>query len=401
MYAPITGFYSLVYGATGLEQAEDPVLAGTSDSLFVKRLSDEISGHQPQGGSVVLTINPKAQQAAYAGLAASGHPGAAVALDPQTGAILALASYPSYNPSSITSHNGQKDTAAYKQLLAQGHSPLLNRALNQTYPPGSTFKVITTAAALSSGKYTPNSRINAASPLTFRDTTHSLSNSNGEECDGGGMITLTEALAVSCNTAYGRLGVALGTKPIAAQAKAFGFGKQVATPIVSAPSRYVTTSDAPLLADSAIGQFSDAVTPLQMAMVAATIANHGVTMAPYLVSQTRAPDTSVLSTTHAHALRTAVSPQVASQITSMMVDVVNNPAGTGYNAGRIPGVTVAGKTGTAENVSGQQPHAWFISFAPAASPKVAVAVIVEHGGFGGTAAAPIAKSITCAVLGCP
>jgi len=397
-YAPITGFYSLVYGASGIEQAEDQVLAGTSDNLFLKRLSDEITGRTPQGGSVQLTVNPKAQQVAYQALAHSGHPGAAVALNPTTGAVLALASYPSFDPSVISTHNSQADTQAYKQLLAQSSSPLLDRALNQTYPPGSTFKVITTSAALSSGKYSPSSVIPAPSQLRFADTTHTLSNFQGEECPGGGSITLAEALKVSCNTAYGGLGVKLGTAAIAAQAKAFGFGRAVTTPLVSSPSRYVETSDPPLLADSAIGQYSDAVTPLQMAMVAAGIANGGVVMRPYLVAQTRAPDTSVLSTTKPQQFSRAVSPAVATQLTSMMEGVVQ-PGGTG-TAAAIPGIAVAAKTGTAENTPGQTTHAWFIAFAPANAPKVAVAVLVEHGGVGGSAAAPIARQVMCAVLGC-
>jgi peptidoglycan glycosyltransferase len=404
LYATVTGFYSLVYDASGIEQAADQTLAGTSDQLFFHRLADEISGRTPQGGSVDLTINPKMQQAAYAGLANAPtfhgiRAGAVVALNPQTGAILALASYPSYDPSALASHNTRDEVRAWKQLTHTPGGPLLDRAINQSYPPGSTFKVITAATALSSGKYSPDSTIPAPNRLTFKDTSHTLSNFEGETCPGSGSITLSDALKVSCNTAFGGLGDKLGSKAIAAQAQRFGFGRSLRIPLATSASNYVRSDDPPLLADSAIGQYSDAVTPIQMAMVAAGIANHGVVMKPYLVADTKAPNNSVLSRAIPSELGRAVTPNVANELTTMMERVVNEPGGTG-GAAAIPGITVAGKTGTAENVPGEPTHAWFIAFAPAAAPRIAVAVLVEHGGVGGTAAAPIAKSVMCAALGC-
>jgi peptidoglycan glycosyltransferase len=404
IYAPITGYYSLVYDSSGIEQAEDQTLAGTTDQLFFHRLADEISGRTPQGGSVDLTINPAAQRAAYNGLASAPsfngvRAGAVVALNPQTGAILALASYPSYDPSLLSSHTTKSDVRAWKALTTEKSAPLLDRAINQSYPPGSTFKVITAATALSSGKYTPTTTIPAPNQLTFKDTTHTLSNFQGETCPGAGTITLSDALKVSCNTAFGGLGVKLGSAAIAAQAKRFGFGRGLVIPLSASASQYVQSNDPPLLADSAIGQYSDAVTPLQMAMVAAAIANHGVEMRPYLVADTKAPNASVLSRTTPRPLGQAVTAHVATELTAMMERVVNESGGTG-GAAAIPGITVAGKTGTAENQPGQPTHAWFISFAPAQNPTIAVAVLVEHGGVGGVAAAPIAKSVMCAVLSC-
>ncbi|MBV9488036.1 MAG: penicillin-binding protein 2 [Frankiaceae bacterium] len=404
-YAPVTGYYSLVYSSSGIEQAENSTLAGTSDQLFFHRISDEITGRTPQGGSVDLTINPDAQHAAYQGLASAPsfngvRAGAVVALNPQTGAILAMASYPSYDPSQISGHNTKTDQAAFHQITHDPGDPLLNRAVNQSYPPGSTFKVITSATALSSGKYTPSQPlIPAPSKLTFNNTTHTLSNFQGETCPGSGQITLAEALKVSCNTAFGGLGLKLGSDAIAKQAAAFGFGKHLTIPIGVSDSNYVKTSDPPLLADSAIGQYSDSVTPLQMAMVAAGIANHGIVMKPYLVADTKAPDASVLTRARPQAFSQAVSPGVASQLTTMM-EGVTQPGGTG-TAAAISGIPVAAKTGTAENVPGQPTHAWFIAFAPATHPTVAVAVLVEHGGVGGVAAAPIAHTVMCAVLSCP
>jgi peptidoglycan glycosyltransferase len=405
-YAPVTGYYSLVYSSAGIEQAENSTLAGTTDRLFFHRISDEITGRTPQGGSVDLTINRDAQHAAYQGLASAPsfngvRAGAVVALNPQTGAILAMASYPSYDPGQISGHDTKADQAAWGQLTKHTPGdPLLNRAVNQSYPPGSTFKVITSATALTSGKYTPSQPlIPAPSKLTFNNTTHTLSNFAGETCPGSGQISLAEALKVSCNTAFGGLGLKLGTDAIDKQAAAFGFGKPLTIPIGVSASNYVKTSDPPLLADSAIGQYSDAVTPLQMAMVAAGIANHGVVMKPYLVGDTKGPDASVLSRAHPQPFSQAVSPSVAADLTSMMEGVVQ-PGGTG-TAAAISGIPVAAKTGTAENVPGQPTHAWFIAFAPATHPTIAVAVLVEHGGVGGVAAAPIARSVMCAVLSCP
>jgi peptidoglycan glycosyltransferase len=392
-YAHLTGYYSLTIGATGIEQAENSVLSGDSDKLFVKRLSDYFTGRQPQGGAVVLTINPKAQQVAYNAMA--GKRGAVVALDPRTGAVLTMVSTPSYDPNPLTTHHPAQIQHYFNQLLHDPNAPLLNRAISQTYPPGSTFKVITTAAALSSGKYTPSTQIPAPTSLKFNDSNKQLHNFQGETCSGGGRMSLADALRISCNTAYGALGIALGSDALRRQAEAFGVGDGLTIPLPVAKSRFVAEQGQALTADSAIGQASDAVTPLQMAMVAAGIANGGVVMKPFVVAQERAPDSSVLSQTRPQELGRAVSPQVASTLTQMMQGVVDHGTGT---AAQIPGIAVAGKTGTAENVPGKPTHAWFICFAPAQSPQVAVAVLVENGGVGGVAAAPIAKQVMEALL---
>jgi peptidoglycan glycosyltransferase len=394
VYAPVTGYYSLRVGATGVEQAENEILSGDSDKLFVRRISDYFTGRQPQGGQVVLTLDSRVQQAAYDALA--GKRGAVVAINPQTGAIIAMVSRPSYDPNPLTTHNTQQIGRAYKGLLAAGDSPLLNRAISQTYPPGSTFKVVTAAAALSSGRFSPSSQLPAPDQLELPQTTHKLQNFEGEQCSGGSRISLADALRVSCNTAFGALGLRLGADTIRKQAEAFGFGDDVDVPMRAAPSRFPDDISGPNVAFAAIGQDSDAVTPLQMAMVAAGVANDGVVMQPYLVAKTQAPDLSTLSVTQPKELTTAVSPQIADQLTQMMQGVVQSGTGT---AAQIPGVAVAGKTGTAENTPGQPTHAWFICFAPAENPQIAVAVIVENGGTGGTTAAPIARQVMGAALG--
>jgi peptidoglycan glycosyltransferase len=378
------------------------VLSGESDQLLVRRLSDYVTGRQPEGGRVVLTLSAAAQKAALAGLA--GHRGAAVALDPRTGAVLAMVSTPSYDPNRLSSHNGTKIRSYYEALQADDGDPLLNRAVQQTYPPGSTFKVITSAAALSSGKFTPDSRIPSPRELDLPQTDKNLKNFGGESCGDGKTSTLADAFRISCNTAFGGLGMTLGGDKVREQAEKFGFGdNDLQVPTRIARSVFPDSLSKPQEAQAAIGQYDVRVTPLQMAMVAAGVANGGDVMKPYLVREVQGPDLSRLSTTEPSVYRSdAISREVADQLTAMMELVVNG--GTGRSA-QIPGVRVAGKTGTAQHATGEAPHAWFIGFAPADDPQVAVAVVVEDGGSagseatGGRVAAPIARNIMRAVLG--
>ena len=401
VYAPITGFDSLLYSRTGIERTQDPVLSGSDDRLFVRRLSDYVTGRQIAGGSIVLTLQRAAQQAAYDGLA--GKVGAVVALDPRTGAVLAMASRPSYDPTGLSSHDPSKIRSAYKALIADPQDPLVNRAVERTYPPGSTFKVITSAAALASGRYTPQTQIPSPTVLDLPQTATTLKNFGGEQCGDGKTSTLADALRISCNTAFGALGIALGQGAVRAQAKAFGFGDTSLTlPQPVADSVYPDQLTPPQVAQAAIGQFDVRVTPLQMAMVAAGVANGGEVMRPYLVQEVQAPDLSRLDLASPEVYSKAVSSPVAAQLTSMMEGVVASGTGT---AAQIPGVRVAGKTGTAQHGPGAAPHAWFIGFAPADNPQVAVAVLVEDGGnlgseaTGGKVAAPIARAVMQAVLG--
>lgn len=398
-YAAATGYFSLVYGGNGIERADNPILAGTDDRLFVRRIGDLLTGRKPQGGAVQLTLQRAAQAAAYRGLA--GRRGAVVALDPRTGAILALVSSPSYDPAQLSLHDSKRITANYKRLAADPATPLLNRALAQTYPPGSLFKVVTTAAALGSGNYTPDSRVPAPNALKLPGSTASVRNFGGETCGDGKTDTLAHALQISCNTAYAGLGISLGATALRTQADAFGFDASRTVPLPVASSVFPAHVDAAQTGISAIGQFDVRVTPLQAAMMAGAIGNGGVLMKPYLVASLQAPDLSTLKDAAPEEIGRATSAAVADSITTMMQAVVERGTGT---AAQIPGVTVAGKTGTAQNATGKPPHAWFIGFAPAADPKVAVAVLVENGGglgsdaTGGRVAAPIARSVMQAVL---
>ena len=402
LYAAVSGFSSFVYGATGLERAQNPVLSGESDRLLVRRLSDYVTGRQPEGGRIVLTIRAAAQQAAYAGL--QGKRGAAVALDPRTGAVLAMVSTPSYNPARLSSHDSTAIRSYYRQLQGDRQDPLLNRAVQQTYPPGSTFKIVTSAAALGSGRFTPDTRIPSPPELTLPQTTSTLKNFGGESCGDGRTDTLSDAFAISCNTAFGQLGLDLGQAALRQQALRFGFGDEsLRLPGNVARSVFPDALNPPQTAQAAIGQYDVRVTPLQMALVAAGVANGGDVMKPYLVREIQGPDLSRLGQTDPSIYRAqAVSRSVADSLTAMMELVVASGTGT---AAQIPGVRVAGKTGTAQHAEGQAPHAWFVGFAPANDPQVAVAVVVEDGGnagseaTGGRVAAPIARDIMRAVLG--
>ena len=399
LYAPATGFYSIVYGASAVEAESNSILAGTDDSLFVRRVIDQLTGEQVKGGSVQLTLNAKAQKAAFDGL--DGRKGAVVAIDPSTGAILAAVTSPSYDPNVLSSHDTAEVRAAREKLTADRDKPMLDRALRETYPPGSTFKLVTAAAALESGNFRRDSEVNNAAQLDLPQTTANLPNFDGQRCNAGGRATLEDALKRSCNAAFGQVGLDLGGDALRDQAEKFGFNRAFEVPMTTARSRFPVELDAPQTAQSAIGQFDVRATPLQMAMVAATIGNRGVLMQPFMVREVRAPDLSVLDRTSPDEIGEVMSPQTADTLAQMMVTVVEE--GTGSNA-RINGVRVGGKTGTAQQGANRKPHAWFVSLAPINDPKVAVAVVLEDGGgaaevSGNQLAAPIARDVMLAVLG--
>jgi peptidoglycan glycosyltransferase len=400
LYSQVTGYYSFIYGAGGgLEGAEDALLSGRSDKLFYRRVIDMLTGKAQTGASVELTINPKAQKAADKAL--GGQTGAVVALDPRTGAILAMVSHPQYDPSSLASHDLTAVEKAWKKLRANEQSPDTNRAIGgNLYPPGSTFKLVTAAAALSSGKYTEQSQLPGPAALNLPLSSAELANDDHLPCGPGGQTSLTHALEISCNTAFGSLGIDLGGDALRAQAAKFGFGDSLQVPMRVTAST-VPPLNAPQSAQAAIGQFEVRVTPLQMAMVSAAIANRGTLMKPYLVKNTRNSDLDVIDESKPEKLSEAVSPEVAAALTRMMVTVVQSGTGT---PAQIPGIQVAGKTGTAQNKKGGAPHAWFTAFAPASNPQIAVAVVVESGGtlgneaFGSTVAAPIARRVIEAAM---
>ncbi len=403
LYSPVTGFYSYVVGAPyGLEHASNDLLSGDSDSLFVNRVTDLLTGRSTAGATVELTLNAKAQEAADEALGDSR--GAVVALDPRTGAILAMVSHPEYDPNPLSSHNLGTASSAWKSLSTDPDRAYTNRAIGgNLYPPGSTFKVITAAAALEDGLVQDgSSTVPGPATLDLPLTDTNLPNENRQACGPNDQTTLLHALEISCNTAFGSLGLELGGEKLRAQAAKFGFGDTLNVPLRVTPSSVPADLNAPQAAQSAIGQYDVRTTPLQMAMVAAGIANGGRVMTPYLIDSVRSSDLDTISgTPQPVELSQAVSERTAQILTQMMVGVVEN--GSGARA-QIDGVAVAGKTGTAQHDPDKPPHAWFISFAPADDPKGAVAVVVEDGGVtgsevgGGRVAAPIAKAVMEAVL---
>jgi peptidoglycan glycosyltransferase len=408
VYAPVTGFDSL-YSQTGIEQYENAALNGTSSSLDVHNFIDLITGKKQQGATVTVTINSAAQQAAYSGLttalAGTGRIGGVVALNPSTGAILAMASYPSYDPNLLAVQDGSTLNNNDTKLQETKGNPLRNHAINDVFPPGSTFKIVTSSAYFNANPgSTVQTPLYSPTNLTLPQTSNVLINDDNEVCgNGGGQVPLIYAFAQSCDTTFGKIGLNLGGSALNTAAEAYGFNnKSITIPMPVSPSVYgIAPQGSPLVAYSAIGQYNDLASPLQEAMLAAAIANGGRLMTPYLVQSVRASDLSTISTTQPALLNQAVPPAVATNIGQMMDAVVQQPEGTGYDFNKsVEGVEIAGKTGTAQNgaSNGNTADAVFTCFAPYGNPKIAVGVIIQGGGYGATAAAPIAVQVIKAYL---
>ncbi len=412
-FAQVVGYKTIGGGSTGIERAENDFLSGNAASLFTNRIKDMLTGNKTAGGNVVLTLSKNVQETAYNDIL-NNQKGvknaAAVAIDPSTGAILALASTPSYDPNPLVSHDGDAAQSAYDKLNNDPAQPLLNRAIQDTYPPGSTMKVIVSAAALSTGQYNPQSVIPAGPSYTpIKGGGFSIHNAAPSICPGA-TISLIDALTVSCNTAFAQLGVSLGADKIKAMAQGFGFEDNGLTlagegnttiPVVASHTGDMTgpngQDDPNAVAQSSIGQLDVRETPLQDAMIAATIANGGVQERPYLIDKLQAPDLTTTYTATPKTLRTPISGEVATQLQQMMESVVANGTGT---AAQIDGYQVGGKTGTAQNGEAAGDHGWFIGFAMKdGKPIVAVCVFLQRAGLGGShEAARIAGDIMKAAI---
>lgn len=402
LYAPVTGYFALVR-ATQLEQSQNKLLNGDDKRLFVTRLVDLVNNTSPKGGSIELTIDANAQKAAYDGLAALGEDvqGGAVAIEPDTGKILALVSLPSYNPNKYASHD-QAAVDAYDQMLqGRDDNPRLNRATQVTLPPGSVFKLVTAAAAMEAENYRADSLVPGGSSYRLPGTSTSIGN-GGRNC-GTDQIPLRQALEQSCNTTFLALANQVGQKAMLEQAEQFGFNSLVLDEFADneqSASVYPTEEMSDdFVAKTGMGQQDVRTTPLQMAMVVAGIFNDGVVMKPYLVDKVRSPDLDLLESTGPEEFSRAVSGDTASELRKMMVSVVDR--GTG-SVGAIPGVEVGAKTGTAESCAGCQNFSWFVSFASDGGKDVAVAVMVQKSDAdyvsGSGQAGPIARSIMEAVV---
>ena len=412
VFAPVTGYFSFVYRADrGIEYAEDTILNGNDDRLFTQRFMDMFSGRDPRGGNVVTTIDPTVQRVAHRELRNAGCDGdcrgAVVALEPSTGKIIAMASTPGYDPNSLASQDFGEAEKAWTMYNAEGgDEPMTNRAIDATYPPGSTYKVVTTAAALKAG-LGPQTRLTASSRITLPGTETTLSNDSGSTCPGasGGTVTLTQAFQYSCNTAFVDLMTSKvpedGISQFTATSKLFGVGETPpGVPMRVAQSTVGEIGDKAALGQSSIGQRDVRLTVLQNAVIAATVANGGVRMRPYLVDKLQTADLRTISTTSPTALGRPLSADEADKITEMMV--LSEQHTSGGQSG------IASKTGTAEHSDsargGETPFAWYIAFSPSSNARIAVAVILENGNrgqgsYGGVAAAPIGRAVMNAYAG--
>ena len=403
-FAPVTGYLSVTYGTSGMERAENDLLNGSDDRLLARRISALITGRDPVGGNVQLTLNAKVQQTAYDQLTAKGYTGSVVAIKPDTGEILAMASTPSYDPNLLASHDVNEQAAAWKQLTAkEANDPLVNRATQALYPAGSTLKVVVAAAALADGK-NKDAQYTAKGSITLPGSTQALPNFNGTPCGPGETVSMETALAKSCNTAFGEMAGQVGANKLRRQAEKFGFNDpDLTVPLAVETSTLGPIPDEAALWQTGIGQRDVQITPLENAVVAATIANNGKRMQPYLVSKVLGPDLKPIDETEPDEVDTAMSTANANALRDMMIQSEINTGGEG----RLQNVQVASKTGTAEHGAKpleNNPHAWYIAFAPAQKPEIAIAVIVEDGGdrglgaTGGKVAAPIGRAVMNAYL---
>ena len=399
MYSGVTGFFSNYQGATGLESAMNSYLTGQNSAQFFEQISALFSGNPVTGASVELTIDPAAQKAAWDAL--GNMTGAVVAIDPKTGNILALVSKPGFDANLLAVHSGVESTNSYNKLLNAKTEPLKNRATTELFAPGSVFKVLVATAAIESGKYTPESTL--PNPVKFQlpGTNTFVQNSGEGKCGGKATVSIADALRFSCNVPMAQLGILLGEDVIRAQAEKFGFGKKLNVPLSITPSVYPEGMDEAQLGLSAFGQFDDRMTVMQVAMMSAAVANNGLLMKPNLIENVLSSNLAALDTPSPSQLGQTMSPETAAKVRDMMIGAVAR--GVSSNAS-IKGVSVAGKTGTAQNGDGEPYTLWFTGFAPADNPQVAVAVVVANGGGigqsgrGNSLAAPIAKKVMEAVL---
>ena len=398
VYAPVTGYYSITSPADrGIEASRDRLLSGQSDSLWMDRTKSLFTGTQNKGASIETSINPRMQETAYRML--GGMSGSVVAIEPSTGRILAMVSTPSYDPGALTGHDSSDASRAYQELARRADNPMLNRATSQLYPPGSTFKVVVAAAALESGQYSPDSEIPAGASYTLPGTAYDMTNATAAGDGVNGKISMQDALAYSSNTAFSQLGVSLGGKTIADQAKKFGYGSTITldgtnssgSPMRAVASKFPGEQTPDKIALASIGQGDTLATPLQDAMIAAAVANGGKLMQPTLVDRVRSSDLSVISETTPSVYSQTFSADTSQALTEMMEGVTTKS----YPDLQIPGMQVAAKSGTAQIGAGNTSNdGWMIGFAPADKPKVAVAVVV-HGisSYGMEIAGPIMKSV--------
>ncbi len=400
LYAPVTGYNTLGQGNTGIEGAMNAELTGSANSQFLDQILATLTGQDPAGSSVELTIDHDAQQAAADAL--GGREGAVVALDPETGDVLAMYSSPTFDPNAFASHNTAAVTETYNQLLADPEQPLQNRAIaGDLYFPGSVFKLVTVAAALESGRFDLQSEFDNPATLPLPQSTSEVRNASRETCGPGEQATLETSLVLSCNIPIAQLGQELGQDALAEQAAAFGYGQPLDIPLAVTPSSYPTGLDEAQTMLTSFGQYDVRVTPLQVAMTTAAIANDGTMMRPNMVDRVLAPNLDVLDDPEPTIQGNPISAETAAALRGAMELGVSE--GLASNAA-IPGVTVGGKTGTAETGENNEPfNLWFTGYGETDDRSVAVAVVVVPdenivGDTSNVIAAPIGRAVIEAVL---
>lgn len=398
LYAPVVGYYTLNQGNAGIESELNQLLTGQADQQFLQQINALVTGTPPKGATVVLTIDPQLQQIASRAL--GDRSGAIVAIEPGTGRILAMVSKPSFDPNTLAQHSTSNVLEYYQQLESDPSRPLANRAIGgDQYFPGSVFKTLVLAAAIESGQFTASSEFPNPPELALPLSTAIVTNSGGRLCGLGETVTLEDALVLSCNIPYAELGLALGEGDIASMAEEFGFEATLEIPMSVTASRFPRGMDQAQLMLASFGQYDVRVTPLQVALMSAAIGNGGQMMAPQLVQTVLAEDLRVLDEFSPSVYSEPVSSATATELTRILVRGVNE--GVAGQAG-IPGVAVAGKTGTAETGIDEGRSFWFTGFAPADSPQIAVAVVVEGvsaDGTGNSVAGPIARAVMEEMVG--
>lgn len=400
IYAPVTGYFSLNQGTAGVEGAMNDVLSGQANSQWFEQLESLITGQPPQGAAVALTLSGAGQVAAVDAL--QGRNGAIIALDAETGEILVMASSPSYDPNALASHDTASVIAAYQALEDAPGGPLHNHTIGgDLYTPGSVFKLVVLAAALESGDYTLDSMMPNPASLQLPQSSSIVTNASGLACgDGAAQVSLAVALIQSCNIPFAELAQQLGQEAIAEQAEAFGFGDELFVPQSVTPSQYPTGMDLPETMMTGFGQFDVRVSPLQMAMISAAIANGGEMMQPTLIDQVIAPDLSILDDPAPQSLGQALDGDVAQLMHDVMIQSVTSGLATGA---AIDGVTVGGKTGTAERGTDEPYNLWYTGFAQDGDRTIAIAVVVQpeenvQGEDSNSVSATIAQAVIEAVL---
>jgi peptidoglycan glycosyltransferase len=397
-YAPVTGYFSITNRADrGLEASQNSLLNGENDSLWLEKIKAVFKGEDNKGATIETSIDSKLQKLAYKLLGSKT--GAVVAIEPSTGRILAMASTPSYDPNALATHDTKSAASAFSTLSSKSPSPMLNNAISQLYPPGSTFKIAVAAAALESGKYTKNTLVSSPGTYTLPGTKTQLVNSENYGWNASTKISMNDAFAYSSNTAFAQLGQKVGANAISDVATKLGFGTSITVdgsdstgrPMKASASKFPTGQTADKLALASIGQGDTVETPLQNAMIAAAVANGGKLMRPTLVDRVRSSDLSVISQTSPSEFSEPFSSDTADSLTSMMESVITKAH---PNLQISSSVKVAAKTGTAQTGNNSTQDGWITGFAPSKDPKIAVAVVIHNAtSYGGDTAGPIMKAI--------